>query len=151
MTAWVKTNSVPQTSGDGGKVIWKGLGSAPWLSWALQVNGAKNGYIFQVSDGSAAAVTAGSTPMDAAGEWQFLAGTYDGANLKLYDNSVLVNTTPFALGIGYFGNFSLSIGGNNTYAPQTFDGLIDEVRFYNRALNDDEILALYLTSSLCPM
>lgn len=63
--------------------------------------------------------------------WSHVAGTYDGANMQLYVNGVLVSsqTNNGALTIS---NLPLSIGVG-------WVGLLDEVRIYNRALSVAEI------------
>src|SRR5438552_1500221 len=69
--------------------------------------------------------------------WSHLAGTYDGASLKLYVNGQLVRSQavsgPIATSTG-----PLLIGGNSIW-DQYFEGRIDEVRIYNRALSESEI------------
>jgi hypothetical protein len=78
-------------------------------------------------------------PALAANAWTHLAGTYDGSAVRLYVNGVLVATTNFA------GSISTSTGalriGGNTIWGEYFQGQIDEVRIYNRALTLSEILA----------
>ena len=75
--------------------------------------------------------------------WQHLAFTYDGAAVRLYLNGALVASqakvgTPRYPG----GDQSLYIG-NSIGGGCGFDGLIDEVRYYNRALSSSEVQALY--------
>ncbi|HYH54730.1 MAG TPA: LamG-like jellyroll fold domain-containing protein [Solirubrobacterales bacterium] len=71
--------------------------------------------------------------------WSHIAFTYDGATMRLYVNGILVATqaqsTPPPTGEG-----PLAIGCNPLY-PEDFDGLIDEVRIYDRALDEGEIAA----------
>jgi hypothetical protein len=81
--------------------------------------------------------------------WIFLAGLRNGSNRThvLYENGNLV-----AQGSGVYS----SSGGSHTLgigrfvadccqmdSPGWFNGLIDEVRLYNRALSDAEIKAIY--------
>ena len=74
-------------------------------------------------------------------QWTHLATTYDGANMRLYVNGVLVSTQP-QTGSLSVSNGALRIGGNNVFAGgEFFHGLIDEVRIYNRALTVDQIQA----------
>jgi len=71
--------------------------------------------------------------------WTHLATTYDGANQRLYINGVLV-ATKAQTGAIAAANQPLRIGGNNV-SGEFFQGLIDEVRIYNRALSAAEITA----------
>jgi len=76
--------------------------------------------------------------------WTYLAMTYDGADVKLYVNgqfdssyaqSGSIETTSNWLAIGC--KPTGPYGGTGTYAY--FNGMIDEVRIYNRALSQQEI------------
>ena len=80
--------------------------------------------------------TRGTAPV-ALNAWTHLASTYDGSVLRLFVNGVQVSTRalagPIAASTG-----ALRIGGNAVW-PEWFQGLIDEVRVYNRALTPAEI------------
>jgi hypothetical protein len=69
-----------------------------------------------------------------------VATTYDGATQRLFVNGVEVasrpQTGPIAVGAGV-----LRIGGNNSWTGEFFQGEIDDVRVYNRALSQPEIEA----------
>jgi hypothetical protein len=69
--------------------------------------------------------------------WTHIATTYDGANQRLYINGALVASRA-QTGTMVVSNGSLRIGGNNS-SGEFFNGLIDEVRIYNRALSAAEI------------
>jgi chitodextrinase len=71
--------------------------------------------------------------------WTHLAATFDGAALKLYVNGAQVGSTPLAGNIA-LSNGVLRIGGNNSF-PEWFQGQIDEIRVYNKALTPAEIQA----------
>lgn len=86
-----------------------------------------------------------------AGKWYHVAGVFSqsGKSAKIYINGVEQATTttgtiPSSIGNdeGYF-----AIGAEDSTAPPNptnfYDGLIDEVRLYNRALSSDEIHELY--------
>ncbi|PYM89328.1 MAG: hypothetical protein DME04_26625 [Candidatus Rokuibacteriota bacterium] len=69
--------------------------------------------------------------------WSHLASTYDGTTLRLYVNGVQVGSQavggPIATSTG-----ALRIGGNGVW-NEYFQGRIDELRVYNRALSAAEI------------
>ena len=80
------------------------------------------------------------------GQWVHLAGTYDGASVKLYVNGALQFTT------SHTGTFSsdttgITIGASHNDAThqaiEGFNGAIDEVTLYNRALSAQEVQQLY--------
>lgn len=72
-----------------------------------------------------------------ANTWSHLATTYDGATQRLYINGVLVASRP-QTGAVAASTGALRIGGNTIWGEH-FQGRIDEVRIYNRALGAAEI------------
>jgi hypothetical protein len=92
-----------------------------------------------VKAGGAFQTLRGNTELQ-AGAWSHVATTYDGATQRLFVNGVEVasrpQTGPIAVGAGV-----LRIGGNNSWTGEFFQGEIDDVRVYNRALSQPEIEA----------
>lgn len=73
-----------------------------------------------------------------AGTWQFVAATYDGKVQKLYvDGEVKVQTVASGK-INSAAEVSISQDGLGE-GGGSFVGIMDEIRFYNRALDDNEI------------
>jgi Protein of unknown function (DUF4038)/Concanavalin A-like lectin/glucanases superfamily/Putative collagen-binding domain of a collagenase len=72
------------------------------------------------------------------GSWTHLAVTYDQSTLRLYKNGVAAGTLASTDSITTSTN-PLSIGGNNVWG-EWFNGAIDEVRIYDRALSAAEIV-----------
>ena len=76
--------------------------------------------------------------------WQHIVGTYSVADgmLRVYNNGVLVNQTPFTNELTHSGD--LYIGGAAVASDDGgFNGLINEVRIYNRALSSNDVAELY--------
>jgi hypothetical protein len=73
----------------------------------------------------------------AANTWVHLAATYDGANQRLFVNGVQVASRA-QTGAMTVSTGPLRIGGNGVWG-EYFQGRIDEVRVYNRALTQAEI------------
>ena len=71
------------------------------------------------------------------GRWTNVALTYDGALQRLYVNGRIVSTHA-ATGRIETPDNPLWIGGNHPYGEH-FDGLLDEIRVYDRALSPEEI------------
>jgi hypothetical protein len=69
--------------------------------------------------------------------WTHLAATYDGTTLRLFVNGTLVGSRAVT-GSLVASDGPLRIGGNAVWG-EYFEGLIDDVRVYNRALTADEI------------
>lgn len=84
----------------------------------------------------------------AANSWTHLAVTYDGAMVRLYVNGALV-ASQAQTGAMPSTTTPLRIGGNAPYG-EFFQGLIDDVRIYNRALTAAEI-QLDLATPVAPV
>lgn len=73
-----------------------------------------------------------------ANTWYHIAGTYDGEVRRIYINGVL-NNSQAAAGQLASNTVGLTIGKYNLGSSHYFDGVIDEVRIYSRALSQSEI------------
>lgn len=62
--------------------------------------------------------------------------------MRLYKNGQLMPTTFAFSGTLMNSSNEFGIGVNSAWNSTHFDGLIDEVRFYNRALSEAEITAI---------
>jgi hypothetical protein len=76
-------------------------------------------------------------------KWMFITMSFDWKNLVWYmdDKKISSNTTWTSASTFNLKDTSFSIWWKILEAA--FDGLIDEVRIYNRALSDSEVSALY--------
>ena len=76
-------------------------------------------------------------------QWQHTAATYDGMNMKVYINGKLQEGTLSAAepGFKFLGNndAKLRIGCAKNKGKYTFNGAIDEVVIYNRALDEMDV------------
>jgi hypothetical protein len=80
-------------------------------------------------------------------EWMHVGGTYEGSSVVIYSNgqamdalqagSIVLSQDTGGLGIG-----------NAADVPKAFDGIIDDVRVYDRGLSAEEMLQLYNASSV---
>jgi Concanavalin A-like lectin/glucanases superfamily len=81
--------------------------------------------------------TIGTSPLP-VDRWSDVALTYDGDELQLYVNGSPASSRPGTTGAILTPEDPLWIGGNRPYGEH-FDGVIDEVRIYDRALTRQEI------------
>ncbi|MEY2428462.1 MAG: hypothetical protein QOJ40_1347 [Verrucomicrobiota bacterium] len=111
--------------------------------------GTTNGLLFLAlsrngSSGSNAVVFA-SQPLPES-QWTHIAGSYDGAALRLYTNGTLAAAASYSGGI-FPGTASLGLGGipddQSPYGSDSWSGYLDEISLYNRALSDGEIAAIH--------
>lgn len=70
--------------------------------------------------------------------WYFVATTYDGSYAKFYINGALVGSSYLNIAIAS-DNLPLVIGADFPGATEYFNGVIDEVRIYDRALTQSDI------------
>ena len=75
------------------------------------------------------------------GNWHFLVGTYDGTDATIWIDGVAAASAGFVFTLGSTA-YTFEIGGDCNGAFRYYDGTIDEVRVYNRALGATEIAAL---------
>ena len=76
------------------------------------------------------------------GKWYHGVYTYDGTNIRGYLNGIL-DIGPFSETLGSTSGSTTKIGKSALAAAKYFNGTIDEVRIYNRALSADEVMELY--------
>ncbi|MDD3713881.1 MAG: LamG domain-containing protein, partial [Atribacterota bacterium] len=79
-------------------------------------------------------------------QWQFLAVIFTSTDVIFYKNGEKFSYGT-AGGTGMISSNTFTLGDNPAGYSEFFDGLIDEVRVYNRALGDEEIQSLFTASS----
>ena len=77
----------------------------------------------------------------AADEWHHVASVFDGDHVRLYLDGVRVDSLAAPLTITP-GPQDLTIGGDIPGILEIFNGKIDDVRIYSRALTDDDVAEL---------
>ncbi len=141
--AWVKTqNTAPgcvigtggsgQNAGEFNLVIGYGPGSTsyPGITGVMGGNFTQLGNDFYPSSGV----------MVSNNDWHFIGVVYDGNGIiKTYVDGVLDNSGT----MNYNTIGQINFFGYNNHNGSQFDGLIDDIGFWNRALTDQEILDLY--------
>lgn len=89
--------------------------------------------------GSGAFLYGGYTPYVQKGEWVSVIYTYDGTNVKLYVNCKLVIDDVIP-GLSFTNPYDLFLGKlDSPTHPYWYNGAMDDVRLYNRALTEDEV------------
>ncbi len=135
LSAWVKTNDTG--NGQHNPYITKGD-----TSYGLK-HFTDNGIEFFIYDGDWYQARSDALDSSFNGVWHHVAGTYDGSELKLYLDGALLATTEHVGSIAT-NQFAVNIGRNSEADDGTrfYEGLIDDVRIYNRALSSAEIAYL---------
>jgi len=143
--------------GDNDYVGIGGLSSAPstavtlaaWIkpdtvSGVHEIIDSNGGWCSMFQSGTAIHMQTGSTPISStkgsaitAGNWHFVACTYDGSYIRNYVDGIEVGNTVASDGSIQGNNWNISRSGN------TFSGIIDDVRVYNYAFTQAQVSWLY--------
>lgn len=138
VSAWIKLNKLNANQ----KIVYKNHSVSPWESWELYIDTA-NEASFQMANTSASYFSAGTDPLS-AGVWYHLVGVKNGNDLSIYLNGVNGSSwTGTVSGTVQNGNGGLLFGVDAVGGSSLFNGIIDDVRIYNRALSAAEIKLLY--------
>jgi hypothetical protein len=108
------------------------------LSYGMYANGDTNRPVGWANVGGAARDARGTGQL-AAKTWTHLATTYDGTTLRMYVNGTLVGSRAISGSIAT-STGALRIGGTQAWG-EWFNGVIDEVRVYDRALTQTQVKA----------
>ena len=133
--AWIKASSLNSTG------IIAGLGYA----WRLS-GGSGGNVAFQVMETKPVGAAVGTFPVD-DGTWHHVAGSYDGTEYKLHIDGRM-NVSVASAGVlqggatAYFGTIGAHYKRSDGAPKQFFNGLIDDVRIYDRVLSEEEVLAI---------
>ncbi len=131
-TSWLRIVSNSWQSGSLGGVI------------DLSTGGSSNVFCFIKTTSGSPSISSPSNSIS-AGSWAHVVCEYSGSSLSLYINGVLVNQTLVGGTLSYSNGYPWAIGaemGTSTPA-EFFNGAIDDVRIYGRALSASEVAAMY--------
>lgn len=134
-TMWVNLESLPSQAGEIFNVF--DHGDAP----ELEINQNDKLRYNVLQDGNATATVSTSTLT--TGTWTFFAGRLDSGDMALFFNDQKEDTNTLAGSIDVRDRpfrFGATYSDSNT---RNFDGLLDDVRLWERALSDEEIIDLY--------
>ncbi len=134
VAAWVNITSIP--------TAWAAVVVKGENAWRISSNSSMRSFHFGICYWDKANYSANGNKEVALNEWHHVCGTYDGATINLYLDAVVDATTASTTGLG-ISTTNLWIGANSEYSePRYWDGLIDEVIIYNRALSQAEVVYL---------
>ncbi|MBP9751907.1 MAG: LamG domain-containing protein [Candidatus Moranbacteria bacterium] len=81
------------------------------------------------------------------GAWHHIVGVIESnSTRKIYVDGALQSGTDYSSAQARVLTANLSIGNHQSAGTESFDGKMDEVRIYNRALSADEVVKLYKTT-----
>ena len=130
--AWVKTTDTKAIQ------FIAGHGNTGYEGWFFAIDSG-NFVRLQVANGT---VTKSASRTYSTGSWSNVVGIYDGSNIVVYVNGVAGTPTAHTGAIDYTGEPYTWIGqieGSGDDPKRFFNGSIDSVRIYNRALSAEEV------------
>ena len=143
VSAWINLKS-RNLQALGGTIIRKGAWPVvvPRPAWGFDIQyGKLRAFIYDEVSGYE---VRGDTVLS-AGEWYHVAFTYDGSEIQIYlDGELEGNPTPH---VGHIASTPAPVWIGRKNGVDFFDGKIDEVAIYSRALTADEIQQHYLNGS----
>ena len=134
---WLKVNQLTANSD------WVGIVTKGNSSWRLMGTTFAN-TVYLGLDGVNGYLNGSRNIND--GQWHHVAAVYDGTNMFLYVDGTLDVSQP-ATGLIAQNSYPVYIGQNAQTPMLNFNGLIDEVSLYNRALTASEIQTIYAVGS----
>ena len=132
LSAWVNTSD----SGNGQHNPFVGKGDR---SYAIK-HASNNSMEFFIYDSTWQTLQS-SVDDSFNGLWHHVAGTFDGNQIRLYVDGSLADSMDYTGAIATT-TFPVNIGRNSENPDRLYEGAIDEVRIYNRALSEAEVLYL---------
>lgn len=138
MSMWINADSMLQGTFPIG---FCHLTSAAYDAGIYQFTGANN-YGYYIRNDSGTAVYAATTSAPGAGAWFHIAGTYDGATVKIYVNGVLEGSNAQTGDVDNWGSsYPPQIGAG--WFNKEFDGKIGLVRMARRGWTAGEVARLF--------
>lgn len=134
ISAWIK----PDSSGTydiSNQEQWDG---GPWTGWRFRQT--SSAITFKLGDGTSNSYSfsAGNLIIN---EWNYVVGVWNGTHIIIYINGIEAGNSPKSF--IYQGNTGRHYIGKYPGSAYYYDGSIDDVRIYNRALSAEEIKLLY--------
>jgi hypothetical protein len=121
---------------------WMAMVAKGENAWRLGFNNTTTGVHYAFSGGGRGWQAANTATELAFDEWYHVAATYDTkVGAQVYIDGVVDATNPDLGGID-INQFSVLIGENPEATGRLFDGMLDEIMIYNRALSEEEVLFL---------
>ena len=136
---WGKQNSIVE----GGGLFRKWVDTSGNRSYDIYTSAINEITIRISSNGSTREthVSANDCGFTSNGEWTYIAVTFNAGSISYYKNGVLCDTDSGAITSIFNSPQTLRFGQNESAIY--FDGWLDDIRLYNRALSDTEIRDLY--------
>ncbi|MCU0916026.1 MAG: discoidin domain-containing protein [Planctomycetes bacterium] len=148
VTAWYKNAMTGTGDANKGTIYGKGGDTAGGKRYCLILSETAEGVVTLVTDDDVTKYVLDSKSKTNNDEWHFVAGQREGTTLRIYIDGQLENsmTIPAAYNLSGTSQHNAYVGAitdhTNNVLYKLYNGLIDDVRVYNKALSQEEVLWL---------
>ncbi len=133
VSTWVNIRSIASE--------WAAVVAKGEYAWRISSSGGGTNYHFGINYWQTSNPSVDGDTEVGTGEWHHVCGTYDGAEIRLYLDGAVDSSISNETGIGT-NTANLLIGENPESTGRLWDGMIDEIMIYDRALSAGEVLFL---------
>jgi len=121
--------------------------SYPYASWLLRINDDQT-IEAAIGGNGVYSSTSFNVPQMTATNWQHIVMTYNGTDIVLYVGGTWAGSASYTNGIEYTNGYPVIIGGDYGSDPvgDSFNGYIDNVLIFSRALSAEEVNSLFWSS-----
>jgi len=132
--AWIKTNNI-------GAIVFKWSETNGHRAYAFEMNNPGTGTVYlSIRNAAGGSAWAGGTTYLLDNQWHYVVGTYDNSFIRIYVDGSLQGSTALS---GNINNIIDNVLIGRRPEGEFFNGLMDEVMIFNRALSPAEINASY--------
>jgi len=149
LAAWVRSR---RTISGEQMIVVRGVAGSGSSLQELALYTANGRYELRQRRGSASVTIGAAIPPADLDSWVHLAAVYDGSNWRLYRNGSVLSTSSSTAGPQPNAQARWAIGARhpNHGGGSAFQGDIDEVQLWRRALQSSEVAALVTERHVCP-
>lgn len=148
VTLWMRADDFAQMDG---RFLSKASGVQDedhyWMVSTIEQGGESRLRFRLKTDGATTTLIASSGAL-ALGVWTHVSAVYDGAAMRLYKDGVLVGSTAKTGAVDTDPLVPVALG-DQPGGNRPFDGILDEIRLYGRALSEEEINVLVTGEGPC--
>lgn len=148
ITAWVKPEADPATLASNSAIVTKMHASDGYRGYSLSIQNVTGYPVFQIFALGGANTQHWVSTAVPVGTWSFIAGRYDATagTFSVFLNGAKSSTTASGTSTDNADNFAIGCSHSNTgnTPSHPFDGMIDDVAVFDRALTDAEMYYLYV-------
>jgi hypothetical protein len=142
LSAWVKANGFGIHDA---RIISKATGTEEqdhyWMLSTMESNGSKLRFRLKTNGQTSTLISTRNIPV---GKWVHVMASYDGSSMRLYLDGKESGSLSKTGDISPNPAAAIRVGDNPKTSARNFDGVIDDVRIYNRALSAVEIQQLLM-------